>query len=288
MTEYTKDMPIIAPCYIRNMPASVYHAQDCASNSNLRLVSRSPAHYKYPPIREATRAMVIGSALHCAVLEPDLFYLEYALLRSAEDRRCKEYKDAVALVGDEHVLVRSEVEKVEGIMNSINSNKAIADLLSHFGAAELSGFSTDPQTGQLCKHRFDKLLACGIGIDLKTTTDSRPDAFSRSIMAYNYHVQHAFYMDQYEWITDEKLQDFVFIVVESESPYAAKLYRIDDESTDIGRAQYRDALDQYAACRKTNTWPAYQYNEIEEIGLPQWVINKHDQQQIEAFQFTGE
>jgi len=95
-------------------------------------------------------------------------------------------------------------------------------------------------------------------------------------------------MDQYEWITDEKLQDFVFIVVESESPYAAKLYRIDDESTDIGRAQYRDALDQYAACRKTNTWPAYPCNEIEEIGLPQWVINKHDQQQIEAFQFTGE
>lgn len=289
MIDYKEGMPITAPCYIKNMPADVYHAhQGSISNSGLKLISRSPAHFKYAPKREATRSMVLGSALHMAVLEPHLFYETYKLLRNEKDRRCKEYKDAKEECGEEFILVASECAKIEGIMSSIQGNKEARELLSIPGNNELSGFSTYTETGAMCRHRFDKITHNGIGIDLKTTIDARPDAFSRSIMSYGYHIQAAFYADQYEWISGKPLDDFIFIVIESESPYAVKTYRLNQESIDIGRAKYRQALNEYESCINSGIWPAYQSNEIEEISIPQWAINQYDFEQVEAMTFTGE
>jgi len=273
MIIYEEDMEITAPCYIKDMPADIYHRSRGASNSGLKLISRSPAHYKYSPRREATRNMVIGSALHMAVLEPELFYDTYKLLRGCEDRRSKDYKEAKEQFGEESVLVSSECAKVEGIMKSLWNDPEIASLLSKPGHNELSGFSIDPETGITCKHRFDKLLNSGIGIDLKTCLDARPDAFSRAIYNYNYHVQAAFYMDQYEWITGRVLTDFIFIAVESEAPYACKMYRLDHESLQVGRDTYRRALDQYAECKQSGIWPAYHNDGVEEISIPKWAFN---------------
>lgn len=283
--EYQKDEPIIAPCYVSNMPADIYHAHDSVSNSGLKLVNRSPAHFKYPKERESTRSMVVGSALHMACLEPDLFYKTYTLLRKADDRRAPEYKEAVKLNGEEFVLVASECERVEGIMNSLHSNAKIKQYLNMTGWCELSGFVADPETGIVCRHRFDKLTKSGIAIDLKTTTDARSDAFSRSIMSFGYHVQDAFYSDQYHWVTGDHLEDFIFIAIESESPYASKIYRIDPESLEVGESAYREALNKYAYCKQMNEWPAYD-DEIEEISIPYWAMKQHENNLIESFTFT--
>ena len=170
-------------------------------------------------------------------------------------------------------MVASECEHVEGISKSIWSK--YGDLLSLEGHNELSGFVADPETGVICRHRFDKLTKSGIAIDLKTTLDGRNDAFSRSIQSYGYHIQNAFYYDQYELITGNQLTNFLFIVVESESPYAAKLYRLDNESIEIGRSIYREALNKYAKCRESGIWDSYESNGIEDISIPSWAINQY-------------
>jgi len=286
MIEYKPGMPpITAPYYINNMPADIYHAHDSISNSGLKLIGGySPAHYKYPPEKPETRNKVLGSALHMAILEPDLFYDKYTLLRDAKDRNAKEYKEAKKVHGEELVLVSSECAKVEGISESLWSK--FGELLSLPGHNELSGFVADPETGVMCRHRFDKLAKCGIAIDLKTTVDARSDAFSRSINSYGYNQQAAFYSDQFNWITGDQLQDFIFIAIESESPYAAKLYRIGNQSIEIGREQYRSALNKYAECKASGFWPGYECANIEEIEVPQYIINRHDFEQIESFTFT--
>lgn len=277
------------PCYVANMPADIYHAHDNSiSNSGLKLVSRSPAHFKYQPIREPGRNMVLGSALHMACLEPDLYYTTYVLLYGADDRRCKAYKDAVADHGSEFVLVASECANIEGIMKSLHNNATAMHYLSMQGNNELSGFVADPESGVICRHRFDRLTDCGIGIDLKTTIDARPDAFSRAILNYGYHQQAAFYSDQYEFITGDKLQDFIFIAIESSAPYAVKVYHLDEVSLEIGRADYRKALNTYAQCRIDNAWPAYESNQVEEISVPQWALNKYDYELVESMTFTEE
>lgn len=288
MIDYKEGMHITAPSYIRNMPADIYHAHNSISNSGLKLVGRSPAHFKYQPEKPETRNKVLGSALHMGMLEPDLFYKKYTLLSNAKDRVCRLYRDAKEQFGEEFVLVASECAKVEGIIKSLWSNAEISYMLSRQGHGELSGFSTDPETGVMCRHRFDKITNSGIGIDIKTTIDARPEAFSKFILNYGYHMQNAFYADQYEWITGKQLEDFVFIVVESESPYACKMYRLDQESIDIGRSQYRSALNEYAAALESGIWDSYGCNGIEEISIPQWAINKYDFEQVEAMTFTGE
>ena len=287
LVDYHKDVVIHAPCYVANMPNAEYQShKSSVSNSQLKMVARSPAHFKYPPERTETRSMVLGSAVHMACLEPELFYKTYVLLRHTKDRTTSEYKEAKKEHGEELVLVSSECAKVEGIMGSLYKNHAIRSLLELPGYNELSGFSTDPVTGVTCRHRFDKLTDSGIAIDLKTTIDARPDAFSRSIFTYGYNIQNAFYADQFNWITGDYLQDFVFIAVESESPFAAKLYRIDEDSFLIGREAYRKALDSYAYCLEMDEWPAYEDQEIEEISVPSWAIKKHENDLLESFQFA--
>jgi len=271
--------------YHKGVAASVYHAHDSISNSGLKLISRSPAHFKYQAAREPSRNMVLGSAVHMAVLEPHIFYETYTLLRSAPDRRCKEYKEAKEQRGEEFVLVASEIEKVEGIMSALRNNVEIKRILDLPGSCELSGFSNDPETGVACRHRFDKLTYCGIGIDLKTTVDARPDAFSRSVYTYAYHMQNAFYADQYKWITGEELKDFIFLVVESETPYSVKMYRLDEESVEIGRHMYRKALDIYAQCKESNIWPGYDCNDIETLRIPEWAVYKYDEELAESMTF---
>ena len=277
---YKPGMLFEPPCYIADMPADIYHSHDSISNSGLKLIGRSPAHYKYASRRESTRNMVIGSALHMAVLEPE----EYDYVHTCEpDRRSKKYKDLAEVYGGDKVLTIDESIKIEGIRDSLWSK--YGELLSLPGHNELSGFVADPETGVMCRHRFDKLTNMGIAIDLKTCVDARTDAFSRAINNYGYHVQASFYMDQYEWITGEQLTDFLFFAVESDSPYAAKMYRLSEESIHIGRDIYRKSLNLYASCKQSGVWPGYESKDIEEISIPQYAIYQHEQQQIESFAF---
>ena len=284
--EYKKNMEVTGG-YMSNMPSDIYHAHDSVSNSGLKLVNRSPAHFKRPPERTSTRAMVVGSALHMACLEPDLFYATYVLLDDAENRLCKEYKDQKKKCSEDLILVKSEIEKIEGITKSLYSNPEATKLLNQDGWNELSGFAHDAETGMICRHRFDKLTKKGLAIDLKTTTDARPNAFSRSIFNFGYHVQDAFYSDQYQWITGEELEGFAFIVVETESPYAVKVYYLGDESRNLGRETYRKALNTFAYCKDTKEWPSYN-DEPEEINVPHWALRDYDESLINAMTFSGE
>lgn len=56
-----------------------YHTGGLVTKSKLDLVDRSPSHLKYAldNPREETKALRIGKALHCAVLEPEVFLGEY-------------------------------------------------------------------------------------------------------------------------------------------------------------------------------------------------------------------
>lgn len=283
--QFTPYERIEPPCYVANMPADIYHAHDSISNSGLKLVSRSPAHFKYQPIREPGRNMVLGSALHMACLEPDLYDYVHT---NETDRRTKKYKEFAYIYGGDKVLTLEESMKIEGIQKSLHSNKTAMHYLSMPGNNELSGFVADPESGVICRHRFDRLTDCGTGIDLKTTIDARQDAFSRAILNYGYHQQAAFYSDQYEWITGDKLQDFIFIAIESSAPYAVKVYHLDEVSLEIGRADYRKALNTYAQCKINDAWPAYESNEVEEISVPQWALNKYDYELVESMTFTTE
>ena len=227
--------------------------------------------------------MVLGSALHMACLEPDIFYDTYHLLRSSENRMTSEYKQAKKDFGEEFVLVKPEIEKIEGMARNLHKSAICEYLDNDYCEKELSGFAIDPETGLMCRHRFDAIID-GIAIDLKTTTDARKPAFSKKILDFGYHIQAAFYVDQYNWITGEEIKKFIFAAIETSAPYAVKIYELEQDSMDAGRKKYRQALNEYAQCKSSDTWPSYD-QEIETIGIPQWALEKDA---IDDFIFTDE
>ena len=130
--------------------------------------------------------------------------------------------------------------------------------------------------------RFDRLLNRGFSPDLKTTVDASHRGFSNAIAKYGYAFQAAFYMDTFEWATGSKLEGFGFVAVESKAPYNVMCYRLDDESIEIGRSQYRAALNKYAECLESGVWHGYDDCELEMlIGLPDWMLEKHDSVNID-------
>ena len=263
---------------ITDMSNADYHAHDSISKSGLDLIARSPAHFRYQEKREPTRAMVIGSALHAAVLEPELFASQYMLLRNVSDRRASEYKQAVAVHGADFVLTGSEADYVAGMQETVRSHAYAGRVLSEPGRAELSVITTDPVTGIAVRCRFDWLTNAGLALDLKTTVDARADAFSRSVANYRYHVQAAFYSDVWSWETGETLHGFEFLAVEKSMPHALAVYRLDDEALAEGRRLYREALNLYADCLERDEWPAYG-SDPQWLCLPSWAVEFNEEEE---------
>lgn len=274
MRTYKLNMEIPLFSVIKDMPNDVYHAHDSISKSGLDLILRSPAHYKFREYMEPSRAMEIGTAIHTALLEPDRFAKEYVLLKDVKDRRTSEYKQAVSVHGSERVLVAGEADNVAGMQAAVFAHPVASSWLALPGHAELSMFAKDPETGVVVRIRPDYLTEYGSIVDIKKTQDARQDAFSKSISTYRYHVQAAFYMDVYQWVTGERAESFRFIAIEEKMPHACMVYKLDDLSIAEGRRLYRQALNTYADCLASGEWKSYDCDSEEIISLPDWEIRR--------------
>lgn len=146
-------------------------------------------------------------------------------------------------------------------------------------------------------------------VDLKTTDDASLEGFSKSIANWRYDVQHPYYLDGLRqalqqsgdqapaegaaelsayWVDQAtgmlcrcrpdfwrgEPKHFVFIAVEKRPPYAVGVYVLDEESVELGRAQYRADLERFAECVRTDNWPGYG-DKIQKISVPAWHANKN-------------
>jgi hypothetical protein len=130
------------------MPAEAYHAIDALGSTDIKRLLRSPAHYQPGRARSAepTDAMVIGTAIHLAVLEPERFALE-VVQRPTFDRRTTIGKAAFAAWTAEHAgrlaLDAEDFDTVRRSADSVLAHPAARALLSE-GAPEVSLRWDDP------------------------------------------------------------------------------------------------------------------------------------------------
>lgn len=265
--------------FISGMPNEVYHSTPgFTSKSELDLINTSPAHFMYAQKKPATKSMNLGSAIHAAILEPELFKSDYLLLREVQDRRVAAYKDAAKQFPPDRILTAPEVDLVSSMQESVRMNEKARHWLDKPGVSEVSLFTKCPETGVNVRVRFDRLTEDGYVIDLKSTKSASPEEFSKSIYQYRYHVQDAIYSDAYRWATGEPLKGFIFIAVENDTPHVTMVYELDDFSKSIGRSEYKKNLATYAECMESGSWPAYQTGEdkTDLIALPEWAILRHE------------
>lgn len=173
------------------------------------------------------------------------------------------------------VLTPEQWEQLHAMRDAVMAHPAAHALLTGCtGKAELSVYWNDPVTGELCRCRPDWWRDDDLLVDLKTTEDASPEGFAKSIANWRYDVQDPFYTDGVKLATGRTPRGFVFIAVEKKPPYAVGVYVLDEESRELGRAQYQADLQVYAECVKTNTWPGYG-DKIQSISVPGWHANRN-------------
>jgi hypothetical protein len=251
-----------------------YHNQPGLNKSALVQLAKSPAHYfewYHAQEEEPTKAMVIGTAIHTAILEPDKF-VQSIIIAPQVDKRTKagkaEWESFQEKAKGKIILTQDEADAIAGMKESIYHNIAAYDLLLE-GVAEQSVFFKDPVHSFLCKVRPDFYTSDKEVVDVKTCLDASYDGFSRAIANFKYHWQAWWYLNGLTAVTGVKHNKFIFLAVEKEPPYAMAIYEATKDMLKIAEHQVAPLLDVYAECLKTDVWPGY-YDELQNIELPRW------------------
>jgi hypothetical protein len=254
------------------------------NSSGLRTFSkRTPAHFYYEKNKVSNRlstpAQILGSAIHCFILEGDEFFKRYHVMDTEVDRRTTAGKDAykLAALSGKIVLSLHEAEVIRGISNGVKMHTPLMDMLST-AHKEAVALWQDPVAVTDCKAKFDAILSNGDLLDIKTTAgdgkgikDASSSSFSKAIVNYGLNMQAAFYMEGYRHATGKTPEWFYWAVIEKEPPYAIALYRVAYTSQLIQEsiAFNERQLLKYDDCLRSNIWPGFS-KEAQAIDMPIW------------------
>lgn len=156
-------------------------------------------------------------------------------------------------------LLTKDITKAKEMAAAARKHPLLRQLLdTRDGAAELSGYWRDVPTGLRLRFRTDWLCTRGrvTGLDYKTTTSAYPPKCEKSIGDYGYHMQQAWYEDGLIACGVED-PDFWFAFQSKTRPFPVTVGRVAPHHVDLGRRRNRKAIDLYAECTATNTWPGY-------------------------------
>lgn len=255
-------------------PAAEVHRDDYDRNprlnwSRLRLLERSPAHYK-AGYGDESDSLRLGTAVHMAVLEPARYAKEYVVY-PGKVRRGKEWDafETDAVRRGLTVVSRSEQAKTLATRDAVLANRRAMEYLTG-GKPEVT-FEWEIGAGDLrfeCKARADYDGPLGL-VDLKSTQCAAPKAFAHSVLKYGYDGQAA-------WYRDGKQRDprygqrspFTIIAVESAPPHLVTVFRMPKAVLERGQERYETLLAKLHDCQTRNYWGGYVEADEVDLELP--------------------
>ena len=242
------------------MNRTEYDAVQALSFSGMKELLKSPAHYRHwlTAEREQTKAMLIGSATHSAVLTPSAFKDSYAQAPEC-DRRTKDGKaiwEAAqqALKPGQQVLAFDDFQQVMDIADAVTRATYEAGIELRDGDAEVPLVGKDRETP--IKGIPDFISAADHFIyDLKTTSEGvTAGAALRTILNNRYHVQAAHYI-RLAHCHRSDVEGFRVIMVEKDAPFSVAIYQVTGEVLEAGRKECERAYALYDQCVAEDKWP---------------------------------
>ncbi len=214
-------------------PLQTYLANaDYTSSSTLRRFERGGAR--------AFDGARLGEALHAFLLEPEAFDADYLSLDgtvpagrslSEEEAHKREW------------LTPEQMAGLRWARDAVQAYTAapLAQWL-HEGEKELSIYWTDDSGGRW-KARPD-CFTPEVILELKTTTDVRPDAFARTRERLGYDVQAAHYIQAVERLTRSRPR-FVFVTLELTPPRSLWLHELPSQEIEVAMRTLDDLRERY-------------------------------------------
>lgn len=260
-----------------------YHSDLTAiSKSQLAKMSVCPKYFKHclDNPQMPTTDLIIGSAFHKLVLEPETFGKEFVVMPMI-DKRTKLGKEAY-----EQFLLSSEGREIitEEQYNTI-SNMATAVLENCLATAlttgniETSLYGIDELTGEHIKTRPDcyQMIDNRLVItDLKSCVSAMQGDFTRDCVKYSYDLQAYMYSYNASKVLDIPMDkiDFVFIAVEKKPPYLLNIFKASKDILERGEMLYREYIGMYHEAKTTNNWWGYNGKEniINDLSLPTYLL----------------
>jgi hypothetical protein len=273
-----------------------YLASPAISASDIVLLSKSAKQWKAgkdvePEPEEEKESQLIGSMVHCLVLESKSFMYRYSVydeaMRPVKDKDFrnadnKKWKDEyTANAGDRIVISKKAANKALAMAESVERNPAAVDLLKG-GYAEHS-FYTKIRTHEDfdfdARIRPDYFVPGSYFVSLKTTKDASPAGWKRQCVNYSYDAKEAFYMRVLRKLPPEmRPERGYFIGVENVGPaYETVVYDmnmgVDAEDSPFfqsGIAKMNLAFDRLRDLRLNNNVRGYDETAENGIMLMNW------------------
>lgn len=285
--------------------AAEYHAdQSYMSRSRLAPLPKDPAMFiarergllNFTP----TKAMMFGTHVHLAVLEPDewarrLMRPEPGRPPGADGRRkirdaddpndpralydawksdVEGWEAEVAAHPDPIVLDAESLDRVESCAGALLAHPDVAQIFAMPGASEQTVLWRCPDPDVLVRVRWDRVAfpdeSTVVILDVKTTHDPSPDRFGIQVHRDGLDRQGALYIDAAQALHPGKSVHFIFAAVRSSAPWEVACYELEGDEYELGRNRSRAALRDYARRRRDNDWLADWQRSINRITLPAW------------------
>lgn len=247
-----------------------YKALPGVSNSTLKHIDRSPAHYRQAIATKVkpTPAMLKGSLTDHLLFGTEFAYevSPYDDFRSGAAKDWKATREAAGIA----IFKDADIEDARAMVAQIKAHPGAAEILDT-GRCQV-GLTGDIH-GVHCKGLVDWISdAFACLTDLKTTEDASYPAFQKHIVNMGYDAQAALYVDLWKQTTGEDVA-WVWIVNEAEPPYATAVYVAGEDILTRGREVNQRRLERYAQALREKAWPAYP-DQIQPMTLPAWAAPK--------------
>jgi hypothetical protein len=255
-----------------NVPNEVYRRAPGISNSELRILSRSPLDYHrtrlglLPFVR--SHEMELGSIIHSELLEGrELPYYVQPATYGPENKKwhagaseCRAWLEAHR---DRPIISQEEADASKSVARYIIDHPLAQPLLTG-GYAEVSLFARYPGCGFLIKGRPDymQLERDGDGqliitiTDFKTAKAGDTNTFSWEIRKRFYHKQAAMYR-LLATLLGAKSVRYFFVILEKGRLPKVNVKQLAASAMDTGDMLIDKDISKLRACRMTDTWPEW-------------------------------
>jgi len=247
---------------VDGLPDDVYHASKGFGSSKLKSFIKCPALFKaeLDGLHKTSASMVIGSAFHMAVLEPERFEQRYAVAPQV-DKRTKAGKAVWEELQASGLEVLSPADHAKVLAMRDSCRAKFGEYLQH-GMPEVSFFRKH-ESGLILKARVDWLIG-DLAVDLKSTADVFE--FKRQARQYGYDWQAAHYL----WVCSGEVAEMVFLPTGNSEPYLSGTpLCIDPTRLHDRKMRWNNACFELARCLAADTWPGLS-DEPEYLDLKPW------------------